>query len=215
LRWRLTWSVEWIRWLTPAGMNPAHARRCIVKGAVVFARSQRPTRVLLLLALAASLALFAATAWELLAWRGWDALAVSLLAIVAGAFTIRFYLRLRRGPLSRLGVFSDRLVLIGGRLELQADWADVTSASLADRSDWGSASWPELRLTDRLSIQRANGPSFSFHPRAYGLEPEVCRDLFLKLRDDAQARARLPEFDSLKDLAVRNADAWDRSRPQL
>lgn len=181
---------------------------------MVFARSQRPTRALLLVALAAFLALGGATAWQLLAWRGWDALFLSMLAIVAGAFAVRFYLRLRRGPMSRLGIFSDRLVLVGGRMELQVPWEQVAGASLADRTEWGGG-WPELRITDRLTVQRTEGGFFSFHPRAYGLEPEACRDLFLKLRDDAQARARLPEFDSLRDLAVPPAEIGDKSVPQL
>ena len=127
----------------------------------------------------------------------------------------RFARRLRRWPAGRLGIFQDRLVLVGGRLELQAPWVEIQTASLADRSEWAWASWPEIHLTERLSVRLRSGRSFSFRPKAFGLEPTACRDLFLTLRDDGQARDRLPVFDSALDLATRPLHTGELIRPQL
>ena len=72
--------------------------------------------------------------------------------------------------------------------------------SLSDQSEWGSVSWPEVRLTDRLTIRLRRARPLSFRPNAFGLEPVACRDLILELRDDPDRRLQLPEFDSELDL---------------
>jgi hypothetical protein len=166
-------------------------------------------------ALVAALLLFAGTAALALRARVWDAVALGLLAVVAAAVVARFAIRLRRWPGGRLAVFRDRVVLVSGRLELQAAWVEIQTASLADRSEWAWASWPEIRLTERLSVRLRSGRSFSFRPKRFGLEPVACRDLFLTLRDDPRARDRLPVFDSALDLAVRPLHTGELIRPQL
>jgi|SRR5437879_2878498 len=163
----------------------------------------------------AALLLVAATVALAMGGRIWDALAVGLLAAVVAAVVARLAIRLRRWPAGRLGVFRDRLVLVTGRLELQAAWVEVLTASLADHSEWGWASWPEIRLTERLSVRLRSGRSFSFRPKTFGLEPAACRDLFLMLRDDPRARGRLPVFDSALDLAAGPFHIGELIRPQI
>ena len=182
---------------------------------MIFARSNRSTWTLTTAALTVAFLLLAGTAALALVGRLWDALALGLLAAVAAAVVARFARRLRRWPAGRLGIFQDRLVLVGGQLELQAPWVEIQTASLADRSEWAWASWPEIRLTERLSVRLRSGRSFSFRPKAFGLEPTACRDLFLTLRDDGQARDRLPVFDSALDLATRPLHTGELIRPQL
>jgi hypothetical protein len=43
----------------------------------------------------------------------------------------------------------------------------------------------------------------------------ACRDLILKLRDDPKLRVRLPEFDSLRDLAISPVVAGELIEPRL
>src|SRR5437868_14243013 len=112
---------------------------------MIFARSNRSIWTLTIAALAAALLLFVGTATLALTGRVWDALALGLLAMVAAAVVARLAIRLRRWPAGRLAVFRDRLVLVSGRIELQAAWAEVQTASLAAHSEWGWASWPEIR----------------------------------------------------------------------
>lgn len=76
-------------------------------------------------------------------------------------------------------------------------------------------SWPDIRLTDRLTIQLRNAPSITFKPAEFGLQPAACRELILKLRDDPAVRSRLPEFDSLRDLAISPVVAGDLIEPRL
>jgi hypothetical protein len=170
---------------------------------------------LMMAAAAAALLLLGATVSLALLGRIWDALALGLLAGVAAAVVTRLVIRLRHWPTGRLALFRDRVVLVTKRLELQAAWAEIQTASLADHSEWGWASWPEIRLTERLSVRLRSGRTFSFRPRRFGLEPVACRDLFLTLRDDSRARDRLPVFDSALDLAVRPAHVGQLIRPQL
>ncbi|MDQ6878161.1 MAG: hypothetical protein M3082_10795 [Candidatus Dormibacteraeota bacterium] len=114
-------------------------------------------------------------------------------AVVAGAAG----LRLRSWPLGRLGFFRDRMVVIQGRHEMRAVWARMETVTLSD-----PGAWPNVRLTDRLTIHFRNEPPLGFKPAQFGLEPSACRDLILRLRDDVKLRARLPEFDSARDLAI-------------
>jgi hypothetical protein len=182
---------------------------------MIFARSNRSIWTLTMAALVAALLLLVGTLTLALSGRVWDAVALGLLAVVAAAVVARLTIRLRRWPAGRLAVFRDRMVLLSGHLELQAAWAEIQTASLADHSELAWASWPEIRLTERLSVRLRSGRSFSFRPKTFGLEPVACRDLFLTLRDDSRARDRLPVFDSALDLTVRPLHIGELIRPQL
>jgi hypothetical protein len=129
------------------------------------------------------------------AWVAAVALAVG--SVGAAAVAAWAGLQLRSWPLGRLGFFRDRLVVIQGRHEMRAVWTSMETATLSD-----PGSWPTVRLTDRLTIHFRKEPPLSFRPAHFGLEPAACRDLILRLRDDPKLRARLPEFDSARDLAV-------------
>lgn len=180
---------------------------------MIFARSNRPIRVLAIVGTGIALLLLGGVLALLLVRRPWDALVVGLLAAVAWAAVARMMVRLKRGPIGRLALFDDRLVLVTGRLELQAAWNEIQTATLADNSEWGT--WPELRLTERLRVRLRSGRSFSFPPRSFGLDPAACRDVFLTLRDDPAARSRLPVFDSALDLAVRPLQVGELIHPRL
>ena len=123
---------------------------------------------------------------------------------------LRSGLKLRDWPPGRLGLFRDRILVIQGRHEMRALWTAMEAVTLADAS-----SWPRVRLTDRLTIRFKNEPPLSFKPASFGLEPSACRDLVQKLRDDPKLRGRLPEFDSLRDLAVRPVVAGELIEPRL
>ncbi|HET9782084.1 MAG TPA: hypothetical protein VFR33_09910 [Candidatus Dormibacteraeota bacterium] len=118
--------------------------------------------------------------------------------------------QLRRWPPAKLGFFRDRILVINGRHEMRAVWTVMETVTLAEE-----ASWPHVRLTDRLTIRFRNEPPLSFKPAAFGLEPAACRDLILKLRDEPKLRARLPEFDSLRDLVVSPVVAGELTEPRL
>jgi len=118
--------------------------------------------------------------------------------------------RLVRWPPARLALFRDRVLVIQGRHEMGALWAHMESVTLTNPH-----SWPEVKVTDRLTIQLKNEPPLSFKPARFGLEPVACRDLILRLREDAKLRARLPEFDSLRDLAISPVVAGELIEPRL
>jgi hypothetical protein len=119
-------------------------------------------------------------------------------------------LRLRAWPPARLGLFRDRMLVIQGRHEMRAVWTAMEAVTLSEPH-----SWPRVKLTDRLTVQFKNEPPLSFKPALFGLEPTACRDLILRLRDDPKLRARLPEFDSLRDLAISPVVAGDLIEPRL
>ena len=119
-------------------------------------------------------------------------------------------LSLRNWPPARLGFFRDRIVVIQGRHEMRAVWSTMETVTLAE-----PGAWPRVKLTDRLTIRFRNEPPLSFKPVAFGLQPAACRDLILKLRDDPNLRARLPEFDSLRDLVVSPIVAGELIEPRL
>jgi hypothetical protein len=178
---------------------------------VIFARSNRPA-ILLGALLVAGGALLAASALRILAIGGEPgaALLFGLLAIVDLAYLARLGRHLRKSrPGGRLGFFADRLVLVQGATALQVPWNRIEVASLADQTDWALARWPEIRLTDRLTIRVRAGRSFSFRPDGFGVDAVACRDLVLRLRDDPRLRRRLPEFDSRLDLAHRPLSRGD------
>jgi hypothetical protein len=113
-------------------------------------------------------------------------------------------------PPARLALFRDRLLVIQGRHERGALWVQMVSVTLTDPH-----SWPNVRVTDRLTIQVKNETPLSFKPARFGLDPAACRDLILQLRDDPKVRSRLPEFDSLRDLAISPVVAGELIEPRL
>jgi hypothetical protein len=119
-------------------------------------------------------------------------------------------LKLLQWPPARLCFFRDRLLVIQGRHEMRALWTAMDSVTLSE-----PLSWPHVKLTDRLTIQFKNEAPLSFKPAVFGLEPAACRDLIVRLRDDPKLRARLPEFDSLRDLAISPVVAGELIEPRL
>jgi hypothetical protein len=119
-------------------------------------------------------------------------------------------LKLRSWPPARLGFFRDRILVIQGRHEMRALWSAMETVTLAE-----PGAWPRVRLTDRLTIRFRNEPPLSFKPVTFGLQPAACRDLILELRDDPKLRAKLPEFDSLRDLVVSPIVAGELIEPRL
>ncbi len=118
--------------------------------------------------------------------------------------------RLLYWPPARLALFRDRLMVIQGRHEMRAVWVQMESVTLTDPH-----SWPNVRITDSLTIQLKNEAPLSFKPARCGLAPTACRDLILRLRDDPKLRSRLPEFDSLRDLAISPVVAGELIEPRL
>jgi hypothetical protein len=182
---------------------------------VIFARTNRSMVLFAWAAAGVAALLLAAALALLLDGQPPAALAVGLLAAVALAVVLRTILRLRRWPAGRLGFFQDRLVLVQGRTELQAQWDQVETVTLADQGDWAAARWPELRMTDRLTVRLRSARRFSFRPATFGVEPAACRDLVLRLRDERPVRDRLPEFDSSLDLTSRPLLTGELIRPEL
>jgi hypothetical protein len=138
------------------------------------------------------------------------AVALAAGAIGAVAVAAAAALQLRSWPRDRLGLFRDRMVVIHGRHEMRAVWSLMDTVTLSD-----PGSWPNVRITDRITIHFRNEPPLGFKPAQFGLEPAACRDLILKLRDDARLRARLPEFDSVRDLAVTPVASGELIEPRL
>lgn len=144
---------------------------------------------------------------------GFAAFAVVL--ILLGA---RTFLRLRHWPPGRIGFFRDRLVLLEGNTEQHIPWDRIEIATLGSATGWFSGRTQLINLTDRLTLRMARwrGPHLvTFRPAEFGLDPVSCRDLVLHARDDRQARARLPEFDSVLDLTVRPVVAGELTTPRI
>jgi hypothetical protein len=183
---------------------------------VIFARSRRSTGLLAGVQAAAALVLAAGIAAVALVARSLPgAILVGMLAAVFAAFTVRTIRRLRRWPPGRLGFFRDRLVVVLGRSELRALWDRIDVCGLADQGDWARSSWPEVKLTDRLTVRLRGEPPLVFRPAAFGLDPIACRDLILRLRDDPKLRERLPEFDSALDLSTRPLVSGELIQPPI
>ena len=119
-------------------------------------------------------------------------------------------LQLRSWPPGRLGFFRDRMVVIQGRHEMRAVWERVETVTLADIN-----AFPSVRLTDRLTINLRDEPPLNFKPAHFGLRPSACRDLILRLREDERLRARLPEFDSERDLTISPVVSGELIEPRL
>lgn len=141
---------------------------------------------------------------------GVAAIALGVGALGAVGLATWALLRLRAWPPGRLGFFRDRLLVIQGRHEMRAIWSAMESVTLSE-----PGTWPRVRLTDRLTIHLRNEPALAFKPAVFGLEPVGCRDLILRLRDDAGLRSRLPEFDSLRDLTMSPIVAGELIQPRL
>ena len=60
--------------------------------------------------------------------------------------------RLLYWPPARLALFRDRLLVIQGQHEMRAVWVQMESVTLTDPH-----SWPNVRITDSLTIQLKNG----------------------------------------------------------
>ena len=168
-----------------------------------------------LLALAtgvAAVAVFGYTAWSGLAARNLlpdlNSLLMATVALIGGGLALYSLWRLKQWPTCRLGLFRDRFVVIAGRAELHTPWERIESATLVEPLG-PLDDWSELRIGDRLTITlrpikgRASTRPLAFRPVDFGLEPQSCRDLILRLRDERTLRERLPDFDSALDLSVR------------
>jgi hypothetical protein len=178
---------------------------------MIYVRSRRPIVTLGACGLSFALlfALLAAGATRL--QGGWVASIALAAGAVAGlAVAISAALKLRSWPLGRLGLFRDRIVILQGKHEIRAVWSRMETVTLAD-----PGSWPKVRLTERLTIHFRNEAPVGFRPAHFGLQPVACRDLILKLRDDATLRARLPEFDSARDLTASEVMAGELIEPRL
>ena len=154
------------------------------------------------------LAVLATRLPEKAGWMAGVALGAGAIGAVAVAMWAAF--QLHAWPASRLGFFRDRIVVVQRRHEMRALWELMESVTLSDPD-----SWPRVRVTDRLTIRSRNEPPFSFKPAHFGLEPAACRDLILRLRDDDRLRARLPEFDSARDLTVAPIVSGELIKPGL
>jgi hypothetical protein len=178
---------------------------------LIFVRSRRPIVTLGAAGLASALVfgLLAAAAFALPAG---SVAAVALAAGSVGGLGLAAWaaLKLKTWPSGKLAFFRDRLVVLHGRHEMRALWAQMQTVTLSEPN-----SWPRVRITDRLTIDFKNEPALVFKPAHFGLEPAACRDLILRLRDDPRLRGRLPEFDSARDLAVPPVVAGDLIEPRL
>jgi hypothetical protein len=178
---------------------------------LIYVRSHRSVVTLGLAALAWTAA-FAALAFGALHLPQGAVAGVALaLGAAGGALLVaRAAFQLLTWPPARLCLFRDRLLVIQGRHEMRAVWSSMEAVTLSEPD-----SWPRVSLTDRLTIQLRNEPPLVLKPALFGLEPSVCRDLIVRLRDDTKLRARLPEFDSVRDLAISPVVAGEPIEPRL
>jgi hypothetical protein len=183
---------------------------------VIFARSGRSTVVFAAVQSAVTLGLAGAALIVGLLLRNIPAaVLLGMLAGTASAFAARSLRRLRHWPPGRLGFFRDRMVVIQGSTELRALWDRIEVCGLAAQGDWARTTWPEVKLTDRLTVKLRGEPPLVLRPAAFGLEPTACRDLILRLRDEPSLRQRLPEFDSSLDLSARPLVSGDLIQPPM
>src|SRR6202163_2158178 len=185
--------------MRPDGSSVMGAPKLHPGGAsMIYVRSRRSIVILAASGLALAL-LFAALALIAMRLPGGTVGAIALAAGAAAATLVAASaaLQLRSWPLGRLGFFRDRMVVIQGRHEMRAVWTVMETVTLSEPE-----AWPHVRLTDRLTISFTNEPPLTFKPAHFGLDPPACRDLMIRLRDDSRLRARLPEVDSVSDLAI-------------
>lgn len=136
--------------------------------------------------------------------------ALALGSIAGAVLAARSARRLLSWPPARLCLFRDRILVIRGRHEMRAVWTAMGAVTLSE-----PGAWPKVNLTDRLTIQLRNEPPLVLEPATFGLEPAACRDLIVRLRDEPKLRARLPEFDSIRDLAISPVVAGELIEPRL
>ena len=161
------------------------------------------------LAWAAVFALLAAGAFDL-PQGAVAGVALALGAAGGAVVAARSALQLLRWPPARLCFFRDRLLVIEGRREMRAVWTSIGAVTLSEPD-----SWPHVQVTDRLTIQLRNEDPMVLRPAAFGLEPGACRDLIVRLRDEPKIRVRLPEFDSIRDVAISPVVAGELIEPRL
>jgi hypothetical protein len=178
---------------------------------LIYVRSRRPIVTIGASALGCAVA-FAVMAVGALQLAAGGVAAVALGAGCVGALAVAGWagLQLRAWPTGKLALFRDRLLVIHGRHEMRDPWELMDTITLANPSEW-----PQIRITDRLTINFRNEPPIRFKPAHFGLEAVACRDLILKLRDEAVLRERLPEFDSARDLAASPAVAGELFEPRF
>jgi hypothetical protein len=140
--------------------------------------------------------------------------ALAVGAATGAAASVWAVFRLLRWPPARLCFFRDRLLVIQGRHEMRALWSAMETVTLSEPLSEHNP-WPSVKLTDRLTIRFKNESPLSFKPASFGLQPTACRDLIVRLRDDPKLRARLPEFDSARDLQISPVVAGELTEPRL
>ena len=182
---------------------------------MIFVRSRRPTFLLAAATALTMVVLAAAALWAVIWVSTAIGVLLAVLVVFAFGFLLRASIRLRRWPASRLAFFRDRLVVVHRDTELRAGWDSMSTVTLAEPNEWTAAQWPEVKLTDRLTIHLKDERPFSLRPKSFGLDPVACRDLVLRLRDDRATRDRLPEFDSALDLTRRPVAAGELMKPRL
>ena len=177
---------------------------------MIYVRSRRSTVTLGAAGLACAV-LFGALAGVAISAQVWPAALPLAVGSLGGATLAALAAwQLATWPPGKLGFFRDRVVVIQGRHEMRALWSAMETVTLAV-----PGSWPNVRLTDRLTISLKNEMPLAFKPAQFGLDPPACRDLMIRLRDDSRLRGRLPEFDSVRDLAVSPVVAGELTEPPL
>lgn len=178
---------------------------------MIYARSRRPIVTLVAGALTGAIVFggLAVGAFEL---PGALLASLALGAGSAAALLVLIWagIKLRAWPAGRLGLFRDRLLVVQQRHEMRALWDQMETITLADE-----AAWPNIRMTDRLTLHLRHEPAVRFKPADFGLEASSCRDLILRLRDDRELRSRLPEFDSARDLTAAPVVVGEMNDPGL
>ncbi len=183
---------------------------------MIFARSQRSSAVAAGAGLAVAV-VFALAAVAVSLMRGLDVVvaALALGSLVGLTVAAWGWWRLRSSLPRRLAFFRDRMVVVEGNIEQHAPWERIETATLAGPVEWNGTSWPDIRISDRLTVLLKRGKALTLRPIDFGLAPAGCRDLVLMLRDDRVLRARLPEFDSALDLSDRPVVTGELITPRL
>ncbi|MFZ0217749.1 MAG: hypothetical protein WAM30_17610 [Candidatus Dormiibacterota bacterium] len=180
---------------------------------MLFTRSSLPTMRRVALLVAGALLLAGAGVLLMLHGEPFGSFVV-LFGVCPIPLAVQQSLQARRLRSGRLGIYRDRLVLLQEKREDHVRWSEVETATLGDRSEWATLSWPAIKLTERLTIA-AGGRAIRFRPADLGLAPVACRDLVLVLRDDPRVRSRLPAFDPTIPILRQPRRTGDLLRPRL
>ena len=130
---------------------------------LIFVRSRRPIVTLCLASLFCVLAFgLLAVASAMMPAGALGAVALGLGAAGAAAIGIWKAVQLWLWPPGRLALFRDRMVVIQGRHEMRAVWELMESVTLSEPD-----SWPNVKVTDRLTIQFRNEPPLGFKPAVW------------------------------------------------